>query len=117
MTNKSIITDDVVLTDNRREHIIERRGQEFYDEYRPFFGEILTDPDYIFKDSRENTAFVSKCFSYKGTTVNIALKLVIEGDNPNYKNSIITAIKESKKRFEQRLRNNVPIYKKVDKTE
>ena len=112
ITDKKIITDDVVLTDNRIEHIIERRGQEFYDEYRPFFGDILSDPDFIFKDSRENTALVSKRFFNNGTTVNIVLKLVVEGDNPNYKNSIITAIKESNKRFEQRLRNNTPLYKK-----
>ena len=32
-------------------------------------------------------------------------------DNPEYKNSIITAIGESEKRFAQRLRNNTALYK------
>lgn len=117
VVSENIITDDVVLTNNRMEHIIERRGRDFYDEYRPLFGDIVSDPDYIFKDTRENTALVCKCFFLKGATVNIVLKLVVEEDNPDYKNSIITAVKESKKRFEQRLRNNNPLYKKVDKKE
>lgn len=115
VTENKIITDDVVLTDNRMEHIIERRGQQFYDEYRPFFADIVSDPDYIFKDSQKNTALVSKSFLHNGTTINLVLRLVVEGDNPNYKNSIITAIKENEKRFKQRLRNNKPLYKKLTK--
>jgi hypothetical protein len=47
----------------------------------------------------------------------LVLRLAVEGDNFDYKNSIITAIKENEKRFAQRLRNNTPIYKKVDKQE
>ena len=62
VVSENIITDDVVLTNNRMEHIIERRGRDFYDEYRPLFGDIVSDPDYIFKDTRENTALVCKCF-------------------------------------------------------
>ena len=37
--------------------------------------------------------------------INLVLRIVIETDNPEYKNSIITAIGESEKRFAQRLRN------------
>ena len=44
--------------------------------------------------------------------VNIVLRIVVSEDNPEYKNSIITAIGESTKRFQQRLRNNKPLYKK-----
>ena len=44
--------------------------------------------------------------------VNLVLRLVVSTDNPEYKNSIITAVGESMKRFEQRLRNNEPLYKK-----
>lgn len=33
-------------------------------------------------------------------------------DNPEYKNSIITAIGEGEKRFAQRLRNSTILYKK-----
>ncbi len=111
-----ILTDEVIITDNRIDHIIKRRGQQFYDDFSGYFSEIVADPDYIFKDEDSiNTAIVSKSYKNKGKTVNLILKLVVEGDNPNYKNSILSAIGEGESRFEQRLRNNVPVYKKVDK--
>ncbi|HIR76932.1 MAG TPA: hypothetical protein IAB97_08515 [Candidatus Choladousia intestinipullorum] len=78
---EDIVTDEVIITDERIEHIIDRRGKEFYEKYGDKF-------------------------------INIALRLVVSTDNPEYKNSIITAIGESMKRFRQRLRNNEPFYKK-----
>ncbi|MDE7389888.1 MAG: hypothetical protein K2M82_02985 [Lachnospiraceae bacterium] len=116
ITDKKILTNQVIITDNRIKHIIERRGQDFYNEYGKYFSDILANPDYIFKDDKENTALVSKSFVHKGSTVNLVLRLVVEGENPEYKNSIITAIKESNKRFAQRLRNNEPVYR-VDTNE
>ena len=117
IANGRILTDEVIITDNRIEHIIERRGQQFYDDFNGYFSEIIEDPDYIFKDDMDNTAIVSKSYSHKGKTVNLVLRLVVEGENPSYKNSILTAIGENEKRFAQRLRNNAPVYKKVDKSE
>lgn len=116
VSDKSIITDEVIITDNRKNHIIERRGQEFYEEYSKYFSDIIANPDYIFKDNKPNTAIVSKTFLYNDSYINLVLRLAVEGENPNYKNSIITAIKENNKRFAQRLRNNKPIYK-FDKPE
>lgn len=106
-----IITDEVIITDERIQHIIDRRGQEFYNRYGDKFMEILKDPDYIFED-KQNTALVCKQFLVDDKYVNLALRLVVSTDNPNYKNSIITAVGESSKRFQQRLRNNKPLYKK-----
>lgn len=117
VTDKNILTDEVIITDNRIEHIIERRGRQFYDEFHDYFAQIVKDPDYIFKDNKADTAVVSKTFVHKGKTVNIVLRLIVEGDDSNYKNSIITAIGENEKRFAQRLRNNTPVYSKFDKTE
>ena len=76
-----IITDEVVLTPNRAQHIIERRGQEFYDRYCDLFGVIVSDPDYVFQDSKKNTALVSKMFVENGEAVNIVLRLAVEGDD------------------------------------
>lgn len=115
--NAEIITDEVIITDNRIQHIIDRRGQEFYDVYSKYFSEIISNPDYIFKDKAINTVIVTKNFAHNNTNVNLIIKLVIEGDNAGYKNSIITAIKENNKRFKQRLRNNEPGYINIDKSE
>ncbi len=111
---KDIRTDEVIITDNRIQHIIERRGQEFYDKYKNVFSEIISDPDYVFKDKMPNTAIAAKTFESENSSINIVLRLIVEGEDETYKNSIITAIKESDKRFRQRLRNNDVLYKKLD---
>lgn len=118
VTKKQILTDQVIITENRIRHIIERRGKEFYDKYAKKFSEIAEDPDYIFKDRSEDSAIVCKAFADdNGSSVNVVIRLVVEGDDPAYKNSIITAMIENSKRFAQRLRNNTAIYRKLDKTE
>lgn len=109
--NDDIVTDDVVITDERIQHIIERRGQAFYDKYHDHFLEILQDPDYIFRSNR-NSALACKKFVDDGKVVNVVLRLVTSTDTPEFKNSIISAIGESEKRFEQRLRNKEILYKK-----
>lgn len=114
ITNEKIITDEVIITDNRIQHIIERRGKEFYEQYHKYFCEIIENPDYIFKDKVENTVIVSKTITHNGENINLVIRIAVEGDDKKYKNSIITAIKENSKRFSQRLRNNRPIYKNVD---
>ena len=111
---KDIRTDEVIITDNRIQHIIEHRGQEFYDKYKNVFSEIISDPDYVFKDKMPNTAIAAKTFESENSSINIVLRLIVEGEDETYKNSIITAIKESDKRFRQRLRNNDVLYKKLD---
>ena len=45
---EEIKTDEVIITDERIEHIRERRGDEFYARYSGLFYEILRTPDYIF---------------------------------------------------------------------
>ncbi|MCD7766219.1 MAG: hypothetical protein LUH53_06855 [Lachnospiraceae bacterium] len=109
--SNGIITDEVILTDERVEHIINRRGQDFYDRYGKYFADILKNPDYIFRD-KPNTALVCKKFRQEEKYINVVLRLAVSTDNPNYKNSVLTAIGENEKRFRQRLRNNTPLYKK-----
>lgn len=111
---ENIRSTAVYLIENQKEHIIKRRGQEFYDQYRPFFKEIVEDPDYMFKDKvHENTIILSKTISCKGKSINLVIRLAVEGDEIGLENSIITAIIENDKRYQQRLRNNFPLYKKA----
>ncbi len=107
-----IATTEVIITDERIQHIIDRRGKAFFDDYSPYFPLILSEPDYIFSDDRPNTVLICKSFEEKGATVNLVVRLVVIEDAPLFKNSIITAIKENRKRFAQRLRNHVPLYKR-----
>lgn len=111
---EAILTDEVIITPERIAHIKERRGEEFYQKYAQYFSMILSDPDYIFRDDRINTAIVCKVIGEGESAINLILRLVVEGDDPSYKNSILTAVRENNKRFAQRLRNNTPVYKKID---
>jgi len=104
--SENILTDEVVLTEKQMLHIIERRGEQFYKKYLPFFLDILNNPDYIFRDDKPNTAIVSKTIVADGKNINIVLRLIVEGHDQSYKNSIITVIKEKNSRFAQRIRNN-----------
>ena len=81
------------------------------------FQSVIQDPDYIFRDKNPNTAIASKYFPEIHKHINLAIRLVVEGDPPDYKNSVITAVGEGERRFEQRLRNCIIIFKNVDKNE
>ncbi|MDO5546475.1 MAG: PBECR2 nuclease fold domain-containing protein [Eubacteriales bacterium] len=108
-----IRSSTVILTENQIEHIIKRRGQDFFEKYSPFFREIAEDPDYIFPDKKHpDTAIACKTLNFDGTNVHLVIRLAVEGDDPALENSIITALVESDRRYAQRLRNNVPLYKR-----
>ena len=108
-----IITDEVIITPERLDHIRARRGESFLEQYESYFPMILADPDYIFRDNRPNTAIVCKVIGEGADAIHLVLRLVVEGENPAFQNSILTAIRENKKRFAQRLRNHEPLYKKI----
>ena len=109
-----IRSEVVVLTDNQKEHIIKRRGQSFFDRYSSFFADIAEKPDYIFQDERHpNTAIACKTIDIDGTHVHLVIRLAVSGDEDGYENSVITALIENDKRYAQRLRNKIPLYKRV----
>lgn len=108
-----IRSSDVILTEKQKEHIIERRGKEFYDKYSPYFKEIIENPDYIFKDKKfENTAIASKTISLNSKNISVVVRIAVGGDEPWRKSSVITVMCENEKRYRQRVRNNIILYKR-----
>lgn len=108
-----IRSSDVILTEKQKEHIIERSGKEFYDKYSPYFKEIIENPDYIFKDKKfENTAIASKTISLNSKNISVVVRIAVEGDEPWRKSSVITVMCENGKRYRQRVRNNIILYKR-----
>ena len=108
-----IRSSDVILTEKQKEHIIERRGKEVYDKYSPYFKEIIENPDYIFKDKKfENTAIASKTISLNSKNISVVVRIAVEGDEPWRKSSVITVMCENEKRYRQRVRNNIILYKR-----
>ena len=113
LISENIKTDEVVLTYKQRQHIKERHP-EILEKYEKYFSKAIEEPDYILKDkSRENTALILKEINneiFKG--INLVLRLSIEGENLNNRNSIITCIPIGENRMKSYINNGQIVYKK-----
>ena len=110
----NILTDQVIITDERVEHIISRRGRDFYDKYLPHFSQIISDPDYILEANKPNSGVLLKELSANGgDKVYLILRLSVTSDFSNYKNSVITFTKIKEKEWKRMIRNKKTLYKKI----
>ena len=108
--SKSILTDEVILTNERYIHIIERHKEDF-EKYVNILPEILEEPDYVLKDYKnDNTAMVIK--HIEDTNINIILKLAIINDRIHTKNSIMTFYRVRDKNIKKLREKNKTVYKK-----
>ena len=105
-----IQTDEVIITDERIEHIRERHPNDF-ERYSQYLKQIVEKPDYILEANKPNTAFLLKEFAEANERFQLILRLAIEGDTPGYKNSIITFLKVEEKRYKRYLRTKKILYK------
>ena len=113
---EDITTDEVILTDRQVEHIKERHPND-YEQYFKYIKDIVENPDYIVRDTKPNTGFLLKEFTEDDKRFQLILRLHTSDDNKEYKNSIITFLKVSEKKYKQYLRNKEIIWKKLDKDE
>lgn len=107
----NIVTDEVVLTDERIEHIKERHPND-YERYCSYIPEILADPDYIIEANKDNTAVVLKEIEENGEKFKLILKIKVNTDPDYYKNSIISFWKVGEKTWKKTLKNKEILYKK-----
>ena len=108
---EDIITEDVIITDERISHIKERHPED-YEFYSEKIKIAVTDPDYILEANKPNTAFVLKSINTKDRNIQLILRLVTSADNPDLKNSVITFLIVSDKKWNKYLRNKKILYKK-----
>ena len=103
---KSLITKDVILTDERLyEHILLFHGNE-YKELRPHIKSIIDDPDYIIEDNRhEDTMIYLKQMPDIEKNGRVVIKLALGQDKEHSKNSIITMMKLNNRTWKQTLKN------------
>ena len=106
----NIRTDEVVITDERIEHIRQRHPNDF-ERYAQYMAEIVEAPDYILEANRPNTVFLLKAFEEDGERFQLILRLAVEGDKPEYKNSVITFLNVEEKRYRRYLRTKKVLYK------
>lgn len=103
---KRVITEDVILTDERLyEHILLFHEDE-YKQLRPYIKNIIENPDYIVEDNRhEDTMIYLKQIEDIGKKGRVVIKLALGQDEEHNKNSIITMMKLNKRTWNQTIKN------------
>lgn len=110
-----IITEKVIITDERMEHIKEHHPELEYKAIKSIKS-VVEDPDYIFEDRKNiDTILLVKRFKIINKNCRIVVKLNTSIDIQDKFNSIISFWQISEKKLGQYLRNEKIIYEKLDK--
>ena len=105
-----LATDELILTDERDDHIKERHDRD-YNLFHKCVYDIIKRPDTVLKDSKnQNTVFYIKYI--EETHLNIVIRLSLEIENTNRKNSIITSYQLGAKTLKRLKKNNKTLYNK-----
>ncbi len=107
---KDITTDEVIITDERIQHIKEHHPNN-YEQYYSYMRSIIENPEYIIEANKPNTALILKSFSNGNETFKTVLRLITSSDNSKFKNSIITFMKIIEKEWNRLLKNKKILYK------
>ena len=107
---KDIRTEEVVLTDERIQHIREHHPND-YERFGKYFSEIISSPDYIIEANRPNTALILKSIKVANEQFKTVMRIATSFDNPEYKNSIITFMKTDEKEWRRLIKNKKILYK------
>lgn len=86
---EDIVTDEVIITDERIAHIKERHPND-YERFCSYIPEIISNPDYIIASNKPNTATVLKQITNNGEKFQLVLRIITSKDNVDFKNSVIT---------------------------
>lgn len=108
---EDIVTREVIITDNQIQHIKERHPND-YERFSVYFGQIVSNPDYLIKTNKPNTALILKEVHEADESFKTVLRLATSSDDPTYKNSIITFMKIDDKEWNRLLRNKEILYKR-----
>lgn len=104
-----IQTDKIIITSERIKHIKTRHptDYEFFDEYG---ASCVQSPDLIISDEKnEGTVFMVKKISE--TNLNVIVRVVLEEDNKNLKNSVMTFYRIRDKNLKKIIEKNELLYK------
>ena len=114
---EKIITDDVILTEERIKHIQEHHPGD-YEKYAIYIPTIIESPDYILDDSKNlDTVLYLKTIKQDEKNIQIVVRLNTNEKEKNKQNSILTLWKMKEKTYRQLLRNKEILWKKLDNNE
>lgn len=111
-----IATDKVILTNERKQHILERHPGH-YELLNKYIGEVLQSPDYILRDlQNDNTIILLKEVIKNEKKIKVVVKLITNKLEKRF-NSIITFWNIRKRDYDKTIEKSYIIYKKLDKNE
>ncbi len=108
---KDLVTDEVIITDERIQHIKERHPND-YERFCTYIPEIISVPDYIIKANKPDTAVILKENKIQGEKFKLVLRLKVEGDPAEYKNSIMTFLHIGDTTWRKLLKNKKILYRR-----
>lgn len=102
-------TDEVIITNERFEHIKERHGIDvsLFEEYASI---AVTKPDIVLKDTmHDNTVFMVK--KLPETNLNVVVRLALNTDTVGLKNSVMTFYRIREKNLKKLEKKHKLLYK------
>lgn len=111
LVEREIQSSDVVITDERIEHIKERHPQD-YERFMRYIPQIIQEPDYIIVASKPHTAVILKMIEENGERFKAILRLKVEKDPSRYSHSIISFWRIGDATWKKILRNKVILYRR-----
>ncbi|WP_313972662.1 PBECR2 nuclease fold domain-containing protein [uncultured Selenomonas sp.] len=111
LVEREIQSLDVVITDERIEHIKERHPQD-YERFMRYIPQIIQEPDYIIASSKPHTAVILKMIEENGERFKAILRLKVEKDPSHYSHSIISFWRIGDATWKKILRNKVILYRR-----
>ena len=105
-------TNEIIVTDERIEHIRSRHPED-YELFDQYAVSTVQSPDLIIKDGEyENTVFMVK--RLENTNLNVVAKLILDTDEEDYKNSVMTFYRIRDKNLKKLINKgkNKVLYKK-----
>ncbi len=104
-----IQTDEVILTDERTEHIMERHPQD-YELFLLYGALVVTQPDIVIKDEKHvGTIFMIK--KLVDTNISVVVRVALSIDKKGLKNSVMTSYRVRNKNLKKMLERNEVLYK------
>ena len=101
-------TTEVVVTDERIAHIKERHPEDYL-LFEQYGRESILSPDILIQDVKNvGTVFAVK--RLPDTNLNVVLRLVLDTDNPDFKNSVMTFYRIREKNLKKLMQKNPVLY-------
>ena len=101
-------TTEVIITDERIAHIKERHPED-YNLFEQYGRDSILSPDILLQDLKNaGTIFAVK--KLPDTNLNVVIRLVLDTDNPDFKNSVMTFYRIRDKNLKKLMERNPILY-------